>query len=723
MTQAQMQMVAELEMEMMSDMYRRMTGACQEKCISRTFKEADLTKGESVSLFSASVDKTANFVTRNGVELENKIREKEAQNPRFFFLLPTDPYNAYYKHKVKELHEGKEEAPRIQVPEAVKEHVKKVAEAITRPPPAHEFSDDPTTINAFDLDLIRLTALFVARNGRSFMTNLMNREMRNFQFVFLKPQHSNFQYFSRLVEQYTKVLIPSNTITKELSEQREKKRLLDDVDKRVRWEKYQKSLKDKEEAELEKERVAYAQIDWHDFVLVQTVDFSAQDLGNLPPLCTPNDVGARILLEARKEQEKASESAAMDMEESEDEQEIARASCRACQRFCKQLYLNDASSYGTAINGVNYVKKSHPLNDGDTFIVGDHEFVVEILPEMKPPPNQQQAKITGFFAASQGTQRATQRNSIEVLGENTQRVPTPSQRPNYSLKTDERQRSCVASSAASTTSRAAPPAPKRIPSTSANAYYAKSAFFDDDDIISVPSSSTTQNRGGNGRLQARASALQTINNQKSTTSGEEGTQNAAPFAPTTRRGVPERIPSTSAELKRPEPASQSRLASSKSSAQQNETQSELLTSMIKEAPEEDELTVLPPAKRRCAEPRATRQSAMKPESQASNSSQASRRPPLSSSGKDNYQELHDKFSDLSGNSAVEGEEADSEERPQDDEMDSQVHNLEISRLDRPIVTQFSDLFRKSQPLQSHGGFSLNSLDTSKPNFKRFRKAQ
>ncbi|CAJ0577859.1 unnamed protein product, partial [Mesorhabditis spiculigera] len=50
MTQAQMQMVAELEMEMMSDMYRRMTGACQEKCISRTFKEADLTKGESVCL-------------------------------------------------------------------------------------------------------------------------------------------------------------------------------------------------------------------------------------------------------------------------------------------------------------------------------------------------------------------------------------------------------------------------------------------------------------------------------------------------------------------------------------------------------------------------------------------------------------------------------------------------------------------------------------------------
>ncbi|KHJ82874.1 surp module, partial [Oesophagostomum dentatum] len=45
------------------------------------------------------VDKTAAFVARNGVDFENKIREKEANNKRFNFLSPTDPYNAYYKQK------------------------------------------------------------------------------------------------------------------------------------------------------------------------------------------------------------------------------------------------------------------------------------------------------------------------------------------------------------------------------------------------------------------------------------------------------------------------------------------------------------------------------------------------------------------------------------------------------------------------------------------------
>ena len=35
----------------------------------------------------------------------------------------------------------------------------------------------------------------------------MNREQRNYQFDFLRPQHSLFNYFTKLVEQYTKVFI------------------------------------------------------------------------------------------------------------------------------------------------------------------------------------------------------------------------------------------------------------------------------------------------------------------------------------------------------------------------------------------------------------------------------------------------------------------------------------------------------------------------------------
>ncbi|KAI6178231.1 Zf-Tim10-DDP domain-containing protein [Aphelenchoides besseyi] len=45
-----MQVVAELEMEMMQDMYKRMTNACQQKCIASHYGDGELNKGESVCL-------------------------------------------------------------------------------------------------------------------------------------------------------------------------------------------------------------------------------------------------------------------------------------------------------------------------------------------------------------------------------------------------------------------------------------------------------------------------------------------------------------------------------------------------------------------------------------------------------------------------------------------------------------------------------------------------
>lgn len=136
--------------------------------------------------------------------------------------------------------------------------------------------------------------MFVARNGRQFLTQLMQREARNYQFDFLKPQHSNFGYFSKLVEQYTKILIPPKDIVERLRKEiDEPKSVLDAVKYRVEWERHQRRMREREEAEAEKERMAYAQIDWHDFVVVQTVDFQPHETVNLPPPCNPKDVGAR----------------------------------------------------------------------------------------------------------------------------------------------------------------------------------------------------------------------------------------------------------------------------------------------------------------------------------------------------------------------------------------------------------------------------------------------
>lgn len=63
----------------------------------------------------------------------------------------------------------------------------------------------------------------------------------------------------------------------ELTENSTHQKITDDVKYRVGWEKHQKAVKDREEAEVERERLAYSSIDWHDFCVVQTVDFQPSE--------------------------------------------------------------------------------------------------------------------------------------------------------------------------------------------------------------------------------------------------------------------------------------------------------------------------------------------------------------------------------------------------------------------------------------------------------------
>ncbi|KAH8400866.1 hypothetical protein KR009_001508 [Drosophila setifemur] len=48
--QAKLQLMQEMEIEMMSDLYKRMTNACHKKCIPPRYSESELGKGEMVCI-------------------------------------------------------------------------------------------------------------------------------------------------------------------------------------------------------------------------------------------------------------------------------------------------------------------------------------------------------------------------------------------------------------------------------------------------------------------------------------------------------------------------------------------------------------------------------------------------------------------------------------------------------------------------------------------------
>jgi splicing factor 3A subunit 1 len=132
---------------------------------------------------------------------------------------------------------------------------------------------------------MKLTALFVARNGRQFINALQQREQRNYQFDFLRPNHSLFPLFMRLVEQYTKIMQPAQPFLDDLSAcAKDRYSAMDGVMKQVEYNVYQAKIKKKAEDEAERERVAYASIDWHDFMIVDTIEFTDADLTtDFPP--------------------------------------------------------------------------------------------------------------------------------------------------------------------------------------------------------------------------------------------------------------------------------------------------------------------------------------------------------------------------------------------------------------------------------------------------------
>lgn len=68
--QAKLQMVQEVELEMMSDLYNRMTAVCHKKCIPPKYSEGELGKGEAVCI-DRCVAKYLDIHERIGKKLQN----------------------------------------------------------------------------------------------------------------------------------------------------------------------------------------------------------------------------------------------------------------------------------------------------------------------------------------------------------------------------------------------------------------------------------------------------------------------------------------------------------------------------------------------------------------------------------------------------------------------------------------------------------------------------
>jgi splicing factor 3A subunit 1 len=239
------------------------------------------------------LEKTAGYVARNGAVFEDRIRDKESSNPKFSFLNESDAYNAFYQWRLNEIRSGRGTA----IAAGRAEGVTAAPEKPQGPPkpPDYEFSARMPRINQKDLDVIRLTALFVAKNGRQFMTQLAQREGGNPQFQFLIPNHTFHNFFQHIVDQYTGLLRASGLSGEggKLQEARmaelernvqDKFHVLNRTKQRAEYNKFQEQERKKKEEEEHQKKAEFASIDWSDFVVVETITFTdADENAALPP--------------------------------------------------------------------------------------------------------------------------------------------------------------------------------------------------------------------------------------------------------------------------------------------------------------------------------------------------------------------------------------------------------------------------------------------------------
>ncbi|CAG9474032.1 splicing factor 3A subunit 1, putative [Plasmodium vivax] len=260
------------------------------------------------------IDKTAAFVKKNGKIFEQKIyKEKEKQ---FSFINPSHPYFYYYQYKLHELFIGAEE--KSLVPKAIleikkredlnkasnNEHILKICDFIKEDNKQEknkiiyaiddqanqeitqekeekiEVKEDIYTIttpfiSSVDVDLIKTTALFVARNGNQFLNELIDREKNNNQYDFLRANNLYFNYFSKLIDIYVKCLLPNDDIINKLKKYSTNKSDIINYSYCV----YNFNMKKKEEEERKMEQKTKCDTfyDWTNFSVVETINFDEND--------------------------------------------------------------------------------------------------------------------------------------------------------------------------------------------------------------------------------------------------------------------------------------------------------------------------------------------------------------------------------------------------------------------------------------------------------------
>ena len=189
----------------------------------------------------------------------------------------------------------------------------------------------PTALSTSQIELIQLVAQFAALDGKGgiFLHQLSMREWTNPDFAFCQPRHAHFPFFSALVDAYRRIITDwiavasekSNSQPKDQDQSKDKAKqiqaVLEEAAYRAEYE------RDREQQRTQNEDGEVVAIDWHSFVVVETIDFPVDEkveLSMLPPPPPPPPLTTTTAATMQSQTATAQESA-MDESDADDDEE------------------------------------------------------------------------------------------------------------------------------------------------------------------------------------------------------------------------------------------------------------------------------------------------------------------------------------------------------------------------------------------------------------------
>lgn len=251
----------------------------------------------------SAIEKTAVFVKKNGASFEERLKRND--NDKFKFIHEDDEYHEYYTWLLSKDIINETERKNLVSDIKSEGNLKEKPEDLN-------FLLELPTISLLDLDIIKMTALYVAQNGEPYIARIISyakKSNNEAQFEFLHKTHSLHSLFLRCLGQYELLIklfkndddIDSDKIKSITEKLQKSENILLRAYYRAKYNKLHKAIALNEKKMKREQQIHYASINWQDYSIVNKIEFDAIDQVQELPVPISRDELIHRSLQSKRE--------------------------------------------------------------------------------------------------------------------------------------------------------------------------------------------------------------------------------------------------------------------------------------------------------------------------------------------------------------------------------------------------------------------------------------